>query len=1224
MKRIYLNLSGILALVFIAATAQAKETLVVGTDKVALETAIAASQSGDVILISASISLDSKLSITKAGLYFKGVGDGIAIQPTPSYTERVVELVPGAGNTLTFENLTFTGANNLGNATGNDKDGGFGRVANGNVEFIDCKITDNYTLEHGAAFDLYGGSTTFTTCEISGNRSGKNGGALRVRTDGTQLILRDGTVFTGNQSGERGAALYAQDGSITTITDSEITTNTSPTSDGGAFATTNSAQLSISNSEVSGNSTTGSARNGGAFWLGGTSTTTIDNCEIKNNTVVGRGGAIYAESGKQLTITRTKITGNQSTATGGATGGAFDLQSSIIVNISDCEISGNKTPDRGGALAVRGTAKVTISDCEITGNKTTGSGDGGGAFFLEGTPVLTINNCEIAGNESTGTGGAFRVAATSSLIINNSTVTGNKTTVASKQGGAFFLTGSSTTNINNSEISNNETIDRGAAFWGEGNNEIPATLNIKGSKVNGNKATANGGAFFITQKFTATIENSEITNSETADRGGAFYSEGTGPLNIRHSKIAGNKTITATGDRQGGAFFLSGSSITNIDTCEISNNKTPDRGGAFWSNSTAKLNIRGSKILGNSAFNRGAAFGTDGTSTVKIYNSLIKGNSIRIPVKDDAGNFVLDGGRLQVYSKDGLSYIICETASGEGGNGAAFAMTGSQTLYVESSSIVENESFGQHGGLVYTENSPTMSFVNTTIANNKMWRGGDSMFFLTGNGGTFNFINTTVAGNSSGSLTFGPDGGASTAIMIREKNTRVHIINSIFAGNSTRDGKAGDLKFRDKFATGVEDFVVADAVEIKNSIIGFIIGIDDAKIATIPGIATSNYNAYIQNNSANFAWKTTDKSGINWDKGLYHTADGTGFYPVVGASISGIYGDPAFLSAALEAGTPLTDQLGFARPGTSITAGAIEYQAIQDLVVAHTDEKTVEDYAYYHKNILFTSPAEATGQLTVPAGGLALQNEGAVKVVKTFIPHQWYPIGFPFAVDKITAEFGGGVEELEYYDGTTTTNGTTGDFYLKSLKADGSGFDFATSLEAGKGYIIQFPDDFEDVPVTFSSGTGHTLLTSSSDFTPAVTADYSLVVNPSTVNVNTLNAVNAYYTYNASTNKFDRIDQGETSYDLAATPLKPFEALIVASPSVEVSALRSIIGEADNDGTTHLTPASIDSKVIATQYYTLQGIETAKPTERGVYFVKTTYASQRVATSKINHQQINK
>ncbi|KAA6302299.1 MAG: hypothetical protein EZS26_001412 [Candidatus Ordinivivax streblomastigis] len=819
MKRAYLcKLMGILALMLIATTAKATDILVDGTDKAALEAAITASQPGDVIIISESISLDSKLTINKAGLYFKGVGDDIAIQPASGYTERLVELVPGNGNRLTFENLTFTGANNLGNAAGGEKDGGFGRIANGTIEFIGCKLTNNYTAEHGAAFDIYGGSTTFTTCEISGNRAGKNGGSLRVRGNGTQLILQDGTVVTGNQSGERGAAIYAQDESVTTVTNCEILANTSPTSDGGAFASVNSAQVTVSNSKVNGNSTIGDTKNGGAFWMAGTSIVTIDNSEIKNNSVLGRGGAFYAEGGKQLTVTNSKITGNKSTKTnGGATGGAFDFPSSIVVNISNnSEISGNETPDRGGAFSVRGTAKVSISDSKIFGNSSTGNG---GAFFLEATPVLKIDNCEIA---------------------------------------------------------NNETLSQGGAFSVDGNNTIGDTLYI------------------------------------------------------RNSTITGNKTI-GTSNKQGGAFYLKGISSTYVYNSEISNNKTPDRGGAFSTEGTAKLNVYDSKILNNTAYSKGGAFEVEGTSTVNIYGSLIKGNSIRTAVKDEDGNFILNAdSKIQIYGQDGTTLLVADNTGA--GNGAVFATTGTPTLYVEGTSIIENESYGEHGGIMQSDDKPTaVSFINTTIANNKKWRSGDSMFFLNGPGGTFNFINTTVAGNRSGSATFGPDAGASTAIAIREPGTKVNIINSILAGNSTKEGKAGDLKIRDKVRDDAKG--VADVLTIQNSIVGYIIGLDPAdaneakRPSAIPGIASSNYNAYIQNNSADYAWQTTDVSGINWEEGLQYTAFGAGYYPVAEDALAVGLGDPALLAAALnlDVDAPLTDQLGTIREGETITSGAIEY-----------------------------------------------------------------------------------------------------------------------------------------------------------------------------------------------------------------------------------------------------------------------------------------------------------
>jgi hypothetical protein len=376
-------------------------------------------------------------------------------------------------------------------------------------------------------------------------------------------------------------------------------------------------------------------------------------------------------------------------------------------------------------------------------------------------------------------------------------------------------------------------------------------------------------------------------NSDGGEKDGGLGRLATGVIEFNNCSFIGNFSA----DR-GGVFDAYGSTTT-FTNCEFANNSTSGRGGALFVRGAAIINIRDSKVLNNNSTGRGGAFFAEGTGTLNIYNTLIKGNSTGTRTWSEVDNKF--------------------TYTGEGG--AVFTTSGTPTIYVESSSIIENESNGDHGGILFAMGTPTVSFINTTLANNIMWKDSNSMFFLNDNG-SFTFVNSTIAGNRAGSyngLNFGPNAGNTTGINIRNAATKVKIINTIFVGNTANNGAAVDINYRNEIKDNV-----ADVLEIRNSIVGFINNLSVGQIESIPGFETSVINSYP--NSPD--WKDTDKSGINWASGLKYTGSGEGYYPVVGSSRAVGLGDPALLATYI---TPLVDQLGTPRTGAKITSGAIEY-----------------------------------------------------------------------------------------------------------------------------------------------------------------------------------------------------------------------------------------------------------------------------------------------------------
>jgi hypothetical protein len=220
---------------------------------------------------------------------------------------------------------------------------------------------------------------------------------------------------------------------------------------------------------------------------------------------------------------------------------------------------------------------------------------------------------------------------------------------------------------------------------------------------------------------------------------------------------------------------------------------------------------------------------------------------------------------------------------------------------------------------------------------------------------------------------------------------------------------------------------------------------------------------------------------------------------------------------------------------------------------------------------------------------------------------RWYSIGFPFDIAKVYAEKWD-ADLKAYEEGKSGAN-----FWLKEYT--GTGFSYVQEIEADKGYIIQFPSGFTGETITFISEPIENF--SAGNITLGTT--YQLVANP-TLNSLTLNAGDGnkhYYLYDPEGNKYNLLEEGEGT-------LAPFEAPITISAPSTQSLIRSIGGDG-SDGTITGIDRGItiesDDPVIATRYYTLQGVEIQQPVEKTIYIIKKTHASQKVETGKVIYIQ---
>lgn len=326
-----------------------------------LSKAVELAEDGDVINISGIIPVKWMLSLEKNNLNFRGTDpetDGFdgqeqsliiyALNKNVQFNNLTIQncknpgtIVAGgafsfAGGNPTFRNCVIT--NNEASSSADQGRGGAIYFTNSNLKIYDSKITDNKTNKESGAIQGRGGSLLIENCEITGNTSAGDCGAIHI------VDLRESTItnslIANNTAAKSGGALYITGSGVKAlnITRTAILDNKAENGHGGAIF------LSLGNNKdneytpfligactISGNVCT---QAGGVLFLtggfDGTSTTpetrreqvvNIVNCTITENTTKSNqgncGGINYQDgtAGKkvaQLNIINTILEGNRS------------------------------------------------------------------------------------------------------------------------------------------------------------------------------------------------------------------------------------------------------------------------------------------------------------------------------------------------------------------------------------------------------------------------------------------------------------------------------------------------------------------------------------------------------------------------------------------------------------------------------------------------------------------------------------------------------------------------------------------------------------------------------------------------------------------------------------------------------------------------------------------------------------------------------------------------
>jgi uncharacterized protein (TIGR03382 family) len=359
-----------------------------------------------------------------------------------------------------------------------------------NLNVADTEFIDNDSQWGGGALCVrtIDGTVTLTDVIWEDNSSSRGGGgAILMWMDdddmdemelvefaeifGTLLIERN--EFAGNKSlRSNGGAIY-MDGDYQAplrieVTDSEFIYNEASSSGGAISLSGLYDEFILTNTDL----TINEGRNGGAIYLASQLLFTGTFLDISSNTASDAGGALYASSSVMINMEDVTIHGNRARNYYGGGIYATNFDATYPSRLERVSFKDNSSKLEGGGAHFRNVSNSTFQECLFEGNEA-GSNSFGGGLYADDSAYVKVRNSVFRSNTAHYGGGAYiNDNADGSDFYNNVFLDNDART-----GGGFALCNSPYTLFFNNSVVGNRAMHEsgGAAFfnsWVEFRNNI--------------------------------------------------------------------------------------------------------------------------------------------------------------------------------------------------------------------------------------------------------------------------------------------------------------------------------------------------------------------------------------------------------------------------------------------------------------------------------------------------------------------------------------------------------------------------------------------------------------------------------------------------------------------------------------------------------------------------------------------------------------------------------
>ncbi len=453
----------------------------------------------------------------------------------------------GGGGIFNDGQLTLTDTDILENdaVTGLGNGGGILNSDGGVLVMSGGLVAGNSAARAGGGIENNAGSVALTDVTLGGplasdaNTAGVNGGGLHTSGLGT-VTMTGGSVSSNTATNEGGGLWNSATGTLD-LTDTNIQFNVAVRG-GGVFLQPGAGTFSLSGGVVSENVATGNASTdgGGGIYNDGATTVTLDNVTIEYNAATGTagsGGGIFTKAGT-LTIDVGTIQFNSANRAGGGIEVVAGTVELVDTNLISNDVNGlgaatSPMPGNGGGLHVSGAAMVSLTGGSVFNNEAASEG---GGLWNSATGTMTVDGTIISANLASGDtsiqggGGIFNSSGV--LMLKNATVEGNIADGLSGSGGGVMSVGG-TVDILGGDITGNSANRAGGGIEMTGGTATIAHVQLVDNEATGLlNGPGNGGGLHITGNANVSFVGGSATGNKAAAEGGAFWNSATGTLTI--------------------------------------------------------------------------------------------------------------------------------------------------------------------------------------------------------------------------------------------------------------------------------------------------------------------------------------------------------------------------------------------------------------------------------------------------------------------------------------------------------------------------------------------------------------------------------------------------------------------------------------------------------------------------------------------------------------------
>lgn len=504
---------------------------------------------------------------------------------------------------VNVEKCIFKSNKALGNSIYNEQGGAIWAKE---VNIINSTFENNYAEEYGGAIYAevinvnvnQSKNQSFNTFFINNEAENYGGGAIQGIGASVNIF---NAVFSGNKAGRNGGAIHVDNANVThCLFKSNVASRITQASLGGAiYATT----LNIDNSTFEDNY---AYDQGGAIHaryvninVGQTPGGSYSSFFINNRADDDEGGAIHSYSGK-VTAVNALFSGNSAEHSGGAIYSYGDVYTDNCLFKSN-KVEGDAEECYGGAIySFRSDTHINNSTFEDNFAE-----DYGGAIYADNLYVNDNQNSSqpynsffINNRADDNDGGALY--SYYDMHVKNAVFKDNS---AYEDGGAIFCCDNAY--VTHCLFENNKADGAGAAQCEGGAIHCKDDLTVDNSTFNKNYAYDYGGAIYAD---TLALKPGSSFDSNTAydNQGGAIWVNKFRE-DISNATFINNKAGEGAKD-DGGAIYIDDENKVTFSQCVFASNHCGDEGGAIYlDSSSSHLTLKNNIFVANTAAKEGQA-----------------------------------------------------------------------------------------------------------------------------------------------------------------------------------------------------------------------------------------------------------------------------------------------------------------------------------------------------------------------------------------------------------------------------------------------------------------------------------------------------------------------------------------------------------------------------------------------------------------------------------------